>query len=102
IWQIGSNSVLRDRPLAEANVPLREGLKRLHDAGIDVVLINPQDAPKVFTKHDVDGMVDLIHLTAKEANVDLFERFAVMRYWQLTEDIPFSTFISPHGLHIAE
>jgi acyl-CoA thioesterase-1 len=100
IWQIGSNSVLRDRPLAEANIPLRDGLKRLHDARIDVVLLNPQYAPKVFTKHDVDGMVDLIHLTAKEANVDLFERFAVMRYWRLTEDLPFSAFISPDELHM--
>ena len=79
---------------------LRDGLKRLHDAGTDVVLINPQYAPKVITKHDVDGMVDLIHLTAKETNVDLFERFAVMRYWRLTEDIPFSTFLSPDELHM--
>ncbi len=65
-----------------------------------MVLINPQYAPKVITKHDVDGMVDLIHVTAKETNVDLFERFAVMRYWRLTEDIPFSTFISPDELHM--
>ena len=63
---------------------LREGLKRLHEAGADVVLINPQYAPKVITKHDVDGMVDLIDVTAKETNVDLFQRFAVMRYWRLT------------------
>jgi lysophospholipase L1-like esterase len=100
LWQVGSNSVLRDRPLDEANASLRQGLKRLHDAKADVVLINPQYAPKVITKHDVDGMVDLIHLTAKEANVDLFERFAVMRYWRLTEDIPFSTFISSDELHM--
>ena len=100
LWQVGSNSVLRDRPLTEANASLREGLTRLREAGMDVVLINPQYAPKVINKHDVDGMVDLIHLTAKEANVDLFERFAVMRYWRLTEDIPFSTFISPDELHM--
>jgi len=100
LWQVGSNSVLRDRPLHEANASLREGLKRLRNAGPDVVLINPQYAPKVITKHDVDGMVDQIHLTAKETNVDLFERFAVMRYWRLTEDIPFSTFISPDELHM--
>ena len=100
LWQVGSNSVLRDRPLGEANTSLRDGLKRLREAGMDVVLINPQYAPKVITKHDVDGMVDLIHLTAKEANVDLFERFAVMRYWRLTEDLPFSTFISPDELHM--
>ena len=65
-----------------------------------MVLINPQYAPKVITKHDVDGMVDLIDVTAKETNVDLFQRFAVMRYWRLTEDIPFSTFISPDELHM--
>jgi acyl-CoA thioesterase I len=100
LWQVGSNAVLRDRPLDEANIQLRDGLKRLREAGPDVVLINPQYAPKVITKHDVDGMVDLIHVTAKETNVDLFERFAVMRYWRLTEDIPFSTFLSSDELHM--
>jgi acyl-CoA thioesterase-1 len=100
IWQVGSNSVLRDRPLEEANGPVREGLKRLRDAGLDVVLMNPQYSPKVFTKHDVNGMVDLLEVTAKQDNVDLFERYAVMRYWQLTEGLPFSTFISPDELHM--
>ena len=100
LWQVGSNSVLRDRPLQEANTSVRDGLKRLRETGTDVVLINPQYAPKVISKHDVDGMVDLIHVMAKETNVDLFERFAVMRYWRLTEDIPFSTFISPDELHM--
>jgi lysophospholipase L1-like esterase len=100
IWQVGSNSVLRDRPLSEANRSLLEGLQRLRSSGADVVLINPQYAPKVINKHDVDGMVDLIELTAKQANVDLFERFAVMRYWRLTEDVPFSAFVSPDELHM--
>jgi lysophospholipase L1-like esterase len=100
LWQVGSNSVLRDRPLAEANAPLRSGLKRLHDAGIDVVLINPQYAPKVITKHDVDGMVALIDLTAKEANVDLFPRFAIMRHWMQMQALPFSAFLSPDNLHM--
>jgi lysophospholipase L1-like esterase len=100
IWQVGSNSVLRDRPLSEANRSLLDGLQQLRKSGADVVLINPQYAPKVITKHDVDGMVDLIELTAKQANVDLFERFAVMRYWRLTEDIPFSAFVSPDELHM--
>ena len=90
IWQVGSNSVLRDRPLNEANAQLRDGLKRLKAAGADVVLINPQYAPKVITKHDVDRMVDLIDATARDTHVDLFQRFALMRYWRLTEDIPFS------------
>jgi lysophospholipase L1-like esterase len=100
LWQVGSNSVLRDRPLNESNAQLREGLKRLKAAGADVVLINPQYAPKVIAKHDIDRMVDLIDATARETHVNLFQRFALMRYWRLTEDMPFTAFLSPDELHM--
>ena len=100
LWQVGSNSVLRDQPLAGSSARLREGLKRLRVADTDVVLINPQYAPKVIVKHDADLMVDLIDATARDTQVDLFQRFAVMRYWRLTEDIPFSAFLSPDELHM--
>jgi lysophospholipase L1-like esterase len=100
LWQVGSNAVLRDRPLEQANAPLRNGLKRLREAGMDVVLINPQYAPKVINKHDVDSMLDLIAFTAKQASVDLFQRFAVMRYWRLNANIPFSTFVSTDEVHM--
>jgi lysophospholipase L1-like esterase len=100
IWQAGSNSVLRDQPLSGAGTLLREGLTRLKAAGADIVLMNPQYAPKVINKHDADGMVDLIDLTAKQAHVALFQRFALMRYWRLTEDMPFSAFLSSDELHM--
>jgi acyl-CoA thioesterase-1 len=100
LWQVGSNSVLRDRPIREANAQLKDGLKRLREHGADVILINPQYAPKVIAKHEVDAMVDLIDSTAKQTNVDLFQRYALMRYWRLTEDIPFSVFTSADDLHM--
>ena len=100
VWQVGSNSVLRDISLTEASARLRDGLKRLRAADFDVILMNPQYSPKVINKHDAYRMVDLIDLAAKQANVDLFQRFAVMRYWRLTEDIPFSVFVSPDELHM--
>jgi lysophospholipase L1-like esterase len=100
LWQVGSNSVLKDLPINEENSPLREGLKRLRAADADVVLINPQYAPKVITKHDAERMVDFIHATAKETNVDVFDRFAVMRHWQQAEGLPFSVFVSPDELHM--
>lgn len=100
VWQVGSNSVLRDQPLEPAGALIREGLRMLKDAGADVILMNPQYAPKVIAKHDAELMVDLISLAAKEANVDLFQRFTVMRYWRLTENIPFETFVSPDELHM--
>ena len=51
---------------------------------MDVVLINPQYAPKVIAKHnehDVDQMVALMSAAAREMQIDLFQRFALMRYW---------------------
>jgi lysophospholipase L1-like esterase len=100
LWQLGSNSVLRDRPIQQADLPLHDGLRRLRAAGVDVVLINPQYAPKVFTKHDVKSMVALIDLVAKQDNVNLFDRFSVMRYWRQQKEMPFSAFLSPDELHM--
>jgi acyl-CoA thioesterase-1 len=100
IWQVGSNSVLRDQPLAPAGALIREGVARLKAIGTDVILMNPQYAPKVIAKADAEHMVDLIGTTAKETHVDLFQRFALMRYWRLSENLPFDKFVSPDELHM--
>src|SRR6185437_4440339 len=85
----------------EGNVPLlAAGLNKLRAAGIDVVLMNPQYAPKVIAKSESDQMVDMIDAAARKNHVDLFQRFAVMRYWRLTEDFPFNAFVSPDELHM--
>src|SRR5207253_2566607 len=100
LWQVGTNSVLRDHPIAPAGALIHEGLERMKKIGADVILIDPQFAPKVVAKPDADGMVNLIAAAAKFANVDVFHRFAVMRYWRETAAIPFDTFISPDELHM--
>src|SRR6185503_4800684 len=86
LWQVGSNSVLRDHPILPASALIREGVKRLKAANVDVVLINLQFAPKILAKHDAEGMVTLIDVTAKETNVGVFQRFAVMRHWREARD----------------
>jgi len=100
LWQVGSNSVLRDRPLGPAETQIHDGVERLKAIGADVVLIDPQFAPKVITKHDAEGMVALIATEAKRTNVGLFHRFAVMRHWREVEGLPFETFVSPDELHM--
>ena len=100
LWQVGSNSVLRDHPLGPAGETMRDGIKILKKAGVDVVLIDPQYAPKILTKHDFNGMNDLIEVTAKETSIGVFHRFAIMRHWRETRDLPFETFVTPDGLHM--
>ena len=100
LWQVGTNSVLRDHPLAPHSARLHEGIEELKATGADVVLIDPQYAPKVLVKSETPGMVEQIAATAKEENVDLFKRFAVMRSWFEVQHLPFDTFVSPDGLHM--
>ena len=73
LWQVGTNSVMRDHPLKSHAVLLREGIAQLKQAGADVVLMDMQYAPQVLAKSETPGMEDQIAFAAKQENVDLFE-----------------------------
>jgi acyl-CoA thioesterase I len=100
IWQVGTNSVLRDRPLDTHSAQLHEGIDELKATGADVVLVDLQYSPAVIAKSETSDMVEQIALTAKEKNVDLFRRFAAMRDWREKQHLAFDTFVSPDGLHM--
>jgi len=100
LWQVGTNSVLRDHALEPHVALLHEGMLRLKATGADVVLIDPQYAPRVISKPNADGMVALIAKTAKFDHVGVFHRFELMHHWYDAEHLPFETFVSPDGLHM--
>jgi acyl-CoA thioesterase I len=100
LWQVGTNSVMRDHSLAAHGVLLREGIAQLKQAGADVVLMDMQYVPKVLAKSETSGMEDQLAITAKQENIDLFERFAIMRNWYDVRHIPFETFAAPDQLHM--
>jgi acyl-CoA thioesterase-1 len=100
LWQIGTNSLLRDKALPPHASLLHEGLARIRAVGAEVVLIDPQYAPRVLAKPNVDSMVSLIATTAKAEHVPLFHRFDLMRHWYESEHLPFETFVSSDGLHM--
>ncbi len=100
LWQVGTNSVLRDHPLNPHEAELHEGIEELKAADADVVLIDPQYSPAVIAKSETDGMVEQIAVAAKVENVDLFRRFAVMRNWYEVDHLGFDVFVSPDHLHM--
>ncbi len=100
LWQVGTNSVLRDKALPPHVSLLHLGLARLKATGADVVLIDPQYAPRVLAKPNCRGMVSLIATTAKAEHIDLFRRFDLMRSWYEIQHLPFETFVSADGLHM--
>ena len=100
LWQVGTNAVLRDNPLGPVDRLVHDGIARSKAIGADVVLIDPQFAPKVIIKPDANEMVGLISAAAKQANVDLFPRFALMQGWRDRDASPFEAFLSPDLLHM--
>jgi hypothetical protein len=100
LWQLGTNSVIRGHKLTDHGTLIRAGLAKIRATGADVVLIDPQFAPKVIAKPEAESMVALISATAKREDVDLFRRFDVMRHWRDVDHLGFETFVSPDGLHM--
>ena len=57
LWQLGTNSVIRDDKFSDTSI--HDGLNKIRAVGADVVLIDPQFAPKVIVKAGVANMVEL-------------------------------------------
>jgi lysophospholipase L1-like esterase len=100
LWQLGTNAVIRDHPLSDEGVAIRDGIARARKVGADVVLIDPQFAPKVIAKPRVGDAIDLIGITGKLADVSVFHRYELMRRWRVIDGMTFADFISPDGLHM--
>ena len=79
---------------------IHEGLKRIRAIGADAVLIDPQFAPKVLRYATADIMIELIDDVARDEQVSVFQRFALMRHWKTSAAIPFETFLSDDLFHM--
>jgi acyl-CoA thioesterase I len=100
IWQTGSNRALRSENIEGYVDTLREGINRLKAAGVDVVLMDPQFAPRMLARPVHLVIVDSIATVANEMKVALFRRFAVMRHWVSSGQYKIEDIISSDGLHM--
>lgn len=100
IWQVGTNTVLRDNSVSEVGDLLHVGIARIKETGADVLLVDPQFAPRVNAKPAVNDMVGLIGQVAKRTHVPLFRRYVAMRHWHEDQAIAFDRFITEDGLHM--
>jgi acyl-CoA thioesterase I len=100
LWQVGTNAVLRGYEHSKSDALIRGGIRQMKATGADVVLIDPQFAPKVIAKPEIEDMVDLISSAASDEKVNLFHRFALMRHWYDIDGMPFEAFLSSDRLHM--
>ena len=98
IWQVGANAVLRNVDLDTFRTMVTQGVKQMQAAGIDVVLMDNQHAPKVDAMPE-HAMVDTILAdVATATGAGLFSRAALMTAWD-QEGAPRLTFVAADGLH---
>lgn len=100
IWQLGTNTVLRNGSIPATSDILQSGIARIKATGADILLIDPQFAPSVNAKPAVHDMVAMIGLVAKQTHVPVFRRYVAMQHWHDDEAIPFDRFIIADGLHM--
>ena len=92
IWQVGTNAVFRKEQFNfdDVMVAITAGLRWLKDLPIDIVMMDLQYTPAL-----VDGeklgfsldMVDRISRAARDAGVNVFRRFDLMRHWVVQDGI---------------
>lgn len=102
IWQIGSNGLLQDRRAADHDDLLRQGIARIAAAKADVVLMDPQYAPRLLVNSRYRDVIDAIAAVAAETKVGLLQRSAMMQYWLTTGRYGLDELIVADLLHMSD
>ncbi|WP_291694503.1 SGNH/GDSL hydrolase family protein [Bradyrhizobium sp.] len=107
IWQVGSNAIFHSDlyDLAAVARTIATGLSWLKGYATDVILMDLQFVPALLGSKESDSrhMVSLISDVAREAEVNLFRRFALMEQWCLTDGAkPADLVLDGDSLHMSE
>lgn len=99
IWQVGTMAILSDLdPRAVGSLLLR-GVREITATGADLIVMDPQYAPKVLIHRQAEELVGQLGGVAVQAGAGLFRRFQLMRFWH-DHHLGFDQFLSPDQLHM--
>jgi lysophospholipase L1-like esterase len=100
IWQVGTNAVIQDKAVPAYGEVVRDGIERLRAAGIDVLIMDLQYAPKVLRHPQAFDMQKELANVARDERVPLFHRFDIMEHWLASQQLTFKKMLSADGLHM--
>lgn len=98
IWQVGTNAVFHKYNLDGVAAKIAEGLARLRDRPLDVVMMDPQYVTAMLLDDRADAsnrIVAQIASAADRARVSVFRRWALMRHWHVHDGIAFERMLDP-------
>ena len=100
IWQTGSNHALASEDVQGYEQTVRAGIAQLKAAHMDVILMDPQYAPRVLERPLHKAIVDTIGKVGNDLKVAVFQRFAVMRHWVTNDQYRMEDLITRDQLHM--
>ena len=81
IWQTGTYDAVRGTDPEEFRASVSDGVEKLQSGGSDVVLMNMQYSPRTETVVAAGPYADAIRWVAREREVPVYDRLAIMRHW---------------------
>jgi hypothetical protein len=87
IWQSGTFDANQGVNPKEFLNSITEGVEKLQSRGVDIILMNMQYSPRMELMLAIEAYADNMRWVARERQVPLFDRLAIMRNWNDTNAI---------------
>lgn len=81
VWQTGTYDAMKGVDPETFRSSISDGVETLHTGGADVVLMNMQYSPRTESMIALGAYLDNMRWVAREREVPLFDRNAIMRHW---------------------
>jgi len=98
IWQMGTVDTLRQSDVDDFGRTVRQGMAAIAKGGADAVLVDMQYSPRTDRLIDYTGYLAQIREGSDAANVPLFDRYEIMRYWNVAGNFDLSS-LKDDGLY---
>jgi acyl-CoA thioesterase I len=102
IWQTGTNDPLRKVPLERFIAETREGVRQMSAAGIEVMLMEPQDCKLMRLTPGSGRYREALRTIGEEMGVPVIQRFSLMKAWLAEGTLTEAQLMSPDGLHMGD
>jgi hypothetical protein len=81
IWQAGTYDAVNGIDPDAFSASLQAGVQAIAATGADVILLDMQYSPRTDSMLNVSAYADVMHWVAQSHGTPLFDRLAIMRYW---------------------
>lgn len=102
IWQTGTNDPLRKLPLDRFIAETRAGILQMRLAGIDVVLMEPQDCRMMRATPGAFAYLDAVRQIGADMGVPVVRRYDMIHRWLADGTVTEAQLMAPDGLHMAD